>query len=51
MIKVVVENWLLKKLLSFVSCKILGNETIVVTVENKCMSNEERNMSQNSRFK
>ena len=40
MTKVVLENSLKSS-----SCRILGNEKIVVRVESKCMSIEERNMS------
>ena len=40
MTKVVLENSLKSS-----SCRILGNGKIVVRVESKCMSIEERNMS------
>ena len=40
MTKVVWENSLKSS-----SCRILGNEKIVLRVESKCMSIEERNMS------
>ena len=50
MIKVVVENSL-KNSYILILGKYLEMKQIVVTVESKCISIEERNMSRNSRFK
>ena len=50
MIKVVVENSL-KNSYILILGKYLEMKQIVVTVESKCISIEERNMSRNSFFK